>query len=404
MRDRGSRLSAAAFVVVTALAVPAAHAAGPRSQFVLSPEGNHLWAYDVASGRNQLVVRAVNGGDPGVAAPRGSDRRDINGQVCVTPDRTHVITGEDTVLHGGGGEGSHDPRIAGWAYLRITGSRLGAITVKQAGKLAPNAGAGPGYRGDPDNYGCGFLDTRRLLTTAIGNTLPGESANGQLLLWFAPFGAGYHRTTLRDGTAFYIGRVQHCEIDGTLATAGGIAVDRNGDVYVATNRPDGNGAPGAVWRYRGRWPRSPRECTPAFLAANIHREQVIPSVSGAPADPRATTPSAVVITPAHTLYVSSVFTGIVSEFSTSGQWLRDVYPVAPVSPPTGPTGRTPYGLVVTEDESLWIANLGIVVDQPAPDAGSVLRVRFTNGQPSPVGETMKSNLNFPDGLGVYSPK
>jgi hypothetical protein len=280
---------------------------------------------------------------------------------------------------------------------------LGAITVKQAGKLAPNAGAGPGYRGDPDNYGCAFLDRRRLLTTAIGNTLPGESANGQLLLWFAPFDAGYRRTKLRDGTAFYVGRVPHCEIDGTLATAGGLAVDRNGDVYAAANRPDGSGAPGAVWRYRGRWPRSPRECTPAFVAANIHREQVIPSMPGAPADPRATTPSAVVLTPAHTLYVSSVFTGIVSEFSTSGQWLRDVYPVAPVSPPTGPTGRTPYGLAIADDGSLWIANLGIVVDQPAPNAGSVIRVRFTNGQPQPVGDTMQSNLNFPDGLGVYAP-
>jgi streptogramin lyase len=131
---------------------------------------------------------------------------------------------------------------------------------------------------------------------------------------------------------------------------------------------------------------------------------VIPSLPGLPADPRATTPSSVVITPQGTLYVSSVFTGIVSEFTRAGTWLRDVFPLSPVAPVVPPVGRTPYGLAVTSDGSLWIANLGIVVDQPAPNAGSVIRVRFTNGQPAPMGDTMRSNLNFPDGLGVYNPR
>ena len=44
---------------------------------------------------------------------------------------------------------------------------------------------------------------------------------------------------------YYGGEVAHCEIDRGLATAGGIAVDDNGDVYVATNRPDDAGNPGA---------------------------------------------------------------------------------------------------------------------------------------------------------------
>ena len=92
-------------------------------EMVLGPEGNHLWAYDAASGDRQLVVRAVNGEDPGVAPPSGSDRRDINGQVCVSPDGRHVVTGEDTVVAGDGGDGgsSHDPRIAGWGYFRLRG-------------------------------------------------------------------------------------------------------------------------------------------------------------------------------------------------------------------------------------------------------------------------------------------
>jgi len=103
--------------IVAALAAFAmaasAHAAAPQ-QFVLSPEGNHLWAYDATSGQRQLLARAVNGSDPGAAAPNGL-RRDINGQICVSPDGSHVVTGEDTVVAGSGGEAgsSHDPRIAG---------------------------------------------------------------------------------------------------------------------------------------------------------------------------------------------------------------------------------------------------------------------------------------------------
>src|SRR4051812_9202989 len=232
------RTALTAFVALAVLGgVPAVTAqAAPKpatGQFVLSPEGNHLWAYDATTGAPQLVVRGVNADDPGATAPANSDRRDINGQVCVTPDQKHVITGEDTVLNGTGGEGSHDPRIAGWGWHRIIGSTLGKIAIQQQGKLAPEGGRGPGYTGDPDNYGCGFLDANRLLTTAIGNTLPGDPANGQLFLWFGPFTDGYQQVALPDGTGFFSGSVAHCEIDHTLATAGGIAIDTNGDTYVA---------------------------------------------------------------------------------------------------------------------------------------------------------------------------
>jgi len=116
------------------------------------------------------------------------------------------------------------------------------------------------------------------------------------------------------------------------------------------------------------------------------------------------TPSAVVISPQNTLYVSSVFTGTVSEFDKAGNWLRDIYPVSPLSPPTGPTGQTPFGLAFTGDGSLWIADLGVIGGDAAPDEGSVIRVTFdAAGNPTPLGQTVKDKLNFPDGLGVYTP-
>ncbi len=372
------------------------------TQFVLSPENNHLWAYDSKTNQAQLVVHGVDADDPGAEAPPASDRRDINGQVCVAPDGSHIITGEDTVL----GEGSsHDDRIAGWGYHRISGNTLGSIVVNQEGKLAPEGGRGPGYTGDPDNYGCGFLGANRLVTTAIGNTLPGEAANGQLFLWFGPFTDGYEQITPTNGPSFFSGSVAHCEVDHTLATAGGIAVDGN-DVYVAANRPDDQNNPGGIWKYSGAWPTSADQCVDGKVTG-ITKTLVIPAVqaTGAPVpDPRVVTPSAVVVSPQNTLYVSSVFTGTVSEFGKDGHWIRDIYPVSPVAPFTGPTGQTPYGLAFTNDGSLWIADLGIVLATPGPDTGSVIRVRFNAlGIPTPLGETVKDNIMFPDGLGVYSP-
>ena len=82
------------------------------------------------------------------------------------------------------------------------GSTLATITATEVGKLAPEApGTGPGYAGDPDNFGCGFLDDHRIVTTAIGNTLPGEPANGQLFIWFGDPEEGFTTgfTSVTDG-------------------------------------------------------------------------------------------------------------------------------------------------------------------------------------------------------------
>ena len=126
---------------------------------------------------------------------------------------------------------------------------------------------------------------------------------------------------------------------------------------------------------------------------------MIPTIKGLPVDPFAPTPSAVALSRRGTLFVSSVFTGTVSEFTTEGRWLRDVYPLVPIAPRTGPTGNTPFGLAVTADGSLWIADLGIILATPGPRTGSVVRVRPGAVLP----QTIRRGLTFPDGLGVYSP-
>lgn len=408
-RTSARRQLVAIVAVATAGAIVMAGAAAAppgasEVEIVLSAEANHLWAYDATTGEAQLVNGAVNPTrDPGASPPPGSEPRDINGQLCISPDGKHLIAGEDSVLpatEGGDGGDSHDPRIAGWGYFRIQGNHVGQVRIRQEGKLAPEAGSGPGYNGDPDNYGCGFLDGDRLFTTAIGDPLFGAPANGQLFLWFGPFDAGYHEVAA-DGVRFFVGEVDHCEIDGALATAGGIAIDDNGDVYVAANRPDDAGNPGAVWRYSGTWPTSAAECTPEFLEANITKTLVVPP---APVpNPVSLTPSAVVISPDDTLYVSSVFTGTVSEYTKDGVFVRDVWPQSPVAPRSGPFGDTPFGLAFTSDGALWIADIGIVGADAAAGEGSVRRVPFDGGSPQAPGETVAEGLDFPDGLGVYKP-
>jgi hypothetical protein len=394
--------------VVGLVATPlVARADDATPEFVLSPEGNHLWAYDTTTHERQLLIQAVNGAAPAegtVTAGPGMEHRDINGQICVAPDGHHIITGEDTVVSGSGS--SHAGDIAGWGYFTIHGDAIGDIIAHQAGKLAPTSAGGPGYSGDPDNFGCGFLDRERLFTTAIGNTTPPDEANGQLFLWFGPFDTGFRTTTNEAGITYYTGDVEHCVVDPALATAGGIAIDGN-DIYVAANRPDDESRPGGVWRYHSDdWPRTKTECeSPSFTYT---KTLVVPplAVDGVPLpEPRSLTPSAVVISPNDTLFVSSVFTGTVSEYTKDGAWIRDVYPTGPVAPRTGPTSNTPFGLAVTADGSLWIADLGIVLNDPVDGQGSLIRVRFdaVTGLPTPLGETVHDSLNYPDGLGVYTP-
>lgn len=394
------RRSLLAAVAMLATILPL-RANATASQFVLSPEDNQLWAYDAATGARGHIIQAVNGAQYGDA--NSAQRRDINGQICVSPDGSHIITGEDTVE----GEGSsHDPRIAGWGYFSISGSTLSTITATQIGKLAPEGAGGPGYTGDPDNFGCGFLDENRIVTTAIGNTTPPDDANGQLFIWFGPFTAGY-QTIESGGVTFQVGDVPHCELDHELATAGGIAIDDNGDVYVASNRPDDSMNPGGIWKYSGEFPSSVADCTPEWLAAHITKTLVVPFTNAAPVNPFAPTPSSVVITPEDTLYVSSVFSGTVSEFTKQGVWVRDIWPVSPVAPRTGPTTQTPFGLAITADGSLWIADLGIFLAFPVDGQGSLIKVSYVDTpagrQPLPLGETIHDGLTYPDGLGVYTP-
>ena len=200
----------------------AAHAA----VIVLNGQGNDLDAYSSRPPfRHQTVIETAT------RDPKGLD---INAQICFFPDGRTFIAGEDT--------GQPDP-VQGWGIFRLRGHRVGGLSAKQIGKLQPT------YQGATDNaenYGCGILSDGRVVTSDIGNQSAGDG-NGQLIIWFPPFTKGFE--VVKDGTK---GSVPYCKIDIGIATAGGIAVDADDNVYVASARPPTSG----VWRYSGPFPTS----------------------------------------------------------------------------------------------------------------------------------------------------
>jgi hypothetical protein len=358
--------------------------AGDSSQpvIVLNGQGNDLDAYASSPPfKTQKVI--TNREDD----PKGFD---INAQICFLPDGHTFIAGEDT--------GQPDP-VQGWGIFELKGKKVGTLKASQTGKLQPT------YQGSSDNaenYGCGILSDGRVLTTDIGNQADGDG-DGQLIVWFPPLTKGFK--TVKQGT---VGKVPYCKIDTTIATAGGIAVDDDDNVYVASARPPTAG----IWKYSGPFPTGPdadggcgqTDGTGAPLADTVAKELFIPA-----GDHQLVSPNAIVAAPdTGSWYVSSVFTGVINEYAPDGTFVRTILQPPPGEGP-GPdpisTG-SPLGLGVAPDGTLYFADIGIVISDdgvgPGDRTGSVRKIRFVGGEPQPP-ETMAEGLAFPDGIGIYVP-
>ena len=357
--------------------------AGPTTISIFNGETNRMNAYDAATFQKQRVV-------PSAADAPGGVGRDSNGQICFrrTPEGLFFIEGEDT------NQGTTQD-TAGWGYFRLTGTGVGNFQYEQVGKLIPT------YQPSPDggeNYGCGFLRDGRLLTSDIGNQAGGPS-NGQLIIWFPPFDTGAEHTP--DGV-LPVQPARYCKLDVALGTAGGIYIDDQDRVYVASAR----GTPG-IYRYSGAFPtsdtaaggcgRQDSTAAPLVDENRLQKERfIIPDLANV------VTPNAIARSPKGTFYVSSVFNGVIAEYDANGTFLRRVLSPAPsdTTPPFA-TG-TPLGIGVDSHGTLYYADIGIVTTGgigPGPLRGSVRRIRFVDDQPQPP-ETIDSRLNFPDGIGI----
>jgi len=394
MHSRNShRVRTAACILGAALILAATRFAGAqplvrispavpgRSIIVFNGENNRLNAYNSSSFAKQTFPS--NADDPGIG-------RDLNGQVCFTRDASgiHFILGEDT------NQGSSH-ETAGWGYFTLTGTRVGSLGHTEIGKLTPT------YQFTPDgaeNYGCGFLSDGRLLTTDVGNQATGVG-NGQLVLWFPPFTTGVDFTT---GGVLPVHPAHYCKLDIAIGTAGGIYIDPQDRIYVASQRVE----PG-IYRYTGPFPISDDEAggcgqtddTGAPLADSVNRELFIP------VDTNIATPSAIAASGHGTLYVSSVFNGVIAEYDQDGNFIRRV-----LEPPPGETlgansfsTGTPLGIGVDSNGTLYYADIGVVISDsgvgPGDNNGTVRRIRFEGGKPLPP-ETIDTGLGFPDGIGI----
>jgi hypothetical protein len=344
---------------------------------VFGGEGNNLQAYgDDGTDelqRQQVVTNRAEDAAAGI---------DINGQICFFPDDPNrFIAGEDT--------GQPDPP-AGWGIFDLAGAAVGDLMVSQAGKLSPTYQPADS---DPENYGCGFLEDGRILTTDVGNQA-GGAGTGQLIVWFPP----------------YVGEegVDHCKVDVGIATAGQIAVGPGDVVYVGSARGDTIG----VQQYTGDWPTAPNAAGGCgredATGAPLVDDGAITRTTLVQAGPNGlATPNGVAIGPEGTLFVGSVVTGVINEYETDGTFLRTI-----LSPPEGVTigtepiaTGTPFGIGIAPDGTLYYADIGIVSTPgegigPADGIGTVRVIRFgEDGDPEPP-VTVAEGLDFPDGIGV----
>ncbi|MDG2026633.1 MAG: PQQ-binding-like beta-propeller repeat protein [Acidimicrobiales bacterium] len=336
-------------------------------EVVFSGQGNDLVLYTLDGERQQVITNA--GEDP-------ENGRDINAQICFL-DETHFIAGEDT---------GQPVKIPGWGIFRLDGDRIGEFTATQVGKLVPTYQPADSQ---PEMFGCGVLPDGRVVLTDVGNQATGPGT-GQLMLFFPP--------TLGDVSSYRGEITAHCKLDIEIATAQSIAIDSD-TVLVAAARGPG------VTRYSDL-PLSHDGCSGDLCVGCDQFATPTTELFIDPADGGLGIANGIVQSPAGGWYVSSVLTGRINEYDADGAFVRVI-----LEPPDGETlgpetfsTGTPNGLAVTDDGTLWYADLAILVREngsigPGNAMGTVRAIRFVDGEPRPP-EIIEDGLRFPDALGV----
>ncbi len=355
-------LSLAALFCLQAGASPALAA----QELLYGAEGNRLRRYDIDTIKNpplneDILIEGAS------LDPNG---RDINGQICLFPDGSgRFVAGEDT--------GQPTPP-AGWGVFEADGTQVGKLTATYF-----VAGAEP--------FGCGFDPNGLLFSTEVGEQGFG-TPNGQLILWFPPYDEfpgpnGAYPNTNEPSTNF-------CKIATDIGTAGSIAIDAQGRVYVSSS----SGL--SVFRFSPPFPSSPdpnggcgsTDALGSPLADSVNRETFL-SLMGF------TAYTGLAIAPNGNLYVADILSGEIGEYDLDGNLVRMI-----LDPGPGPiTTGDPQGLAVDSDGTLYYTDLDLVGTfpdlGPGPN-GTVWRITFDGaGNPQPP-EIVREGLAFPDGLSV----
>lgn len=355
---------------------------------IFNPEGNNLWAYETTPPFASQKVNAAYHTFDGTAG--NTSGWDINGQICTfrRGGKQYLVSGEDTF--------QPDPP-AGWGIFELAGDRVGDLKLtRRVARLVPTYQETPD---EPDNYGCGVLSDGRIVTTDIGNEAGGP-ANGQLIIWFPKY----------QGEA-----VSFCKLDLHLATGQGIYVDDHDNVYLNSPRSaaEVDATSAGVFKYSPPFPTSADanggcgrlDNLGSPLADAIHKERVLSA-----GDHGLSTPSGIAGGPNGHFYVASVISGTINEYDEEWQYVRTVLKPAAgerISTTKTYSTGTPLGITLDEDGTLYYADIGIIIRPGGPGPGGHLgtlrRITFNeDGSPNPP-ETIADNLQFPDGVGLWTP-
>lgn len=368
------------------LAVGASAWADSAGELLYAAEGNRLWRFDVDTIRARPVLgeifieQAQDSEEPGGPGFDFSIRnRDINGMLCPFPDGSgRFVAGEDS--------GQPSPP-AGWGVFAPDGTQIGKLTPTYVVDL-------PGVPDNPEPFGCAFdPDSGLLFTTSVGEQGFGASS-GQLIVWFPPFdhfpgpagGPGTYPNNDELSTNF-------CKLAVDLSTAGGVAVDRSGRVYVSST----SGL--RIDRFSPPFPASVDDCTGidplgSPLAENVNREVFA----------RGDTYTGLALAPNGNLYAASVLNERIREFGTEGDRDGEIVRTLLEAPEDGSFDPgSPQGIAVGGDGTVYYADLDLVGTLPNVGPGPNGKVRAVHfdesGDPLPPVIVMQ-DLAFPDGVGV----
>lgn len=343
-------------------------ACGP--ELLYSSEGNRLRRFDLDGVATPPLVQDV------LIPSADEGGLDINGQICALPDGSGgFVAGEDT--------GQPDV-VPGWGVFDVAGTRIG--------KLAPTFQTDqPGSTSNAEPFGCAFDAEGRLFTSDVGNQASGDG-NGQLTVWFPPF------TEFPGAPAPYPNgarSTRFCKLAVDLPTAGSVAIDAQGRVYVTSARGAG------VVRFSPPFPSGPDaaggcgavDALGSPLADVVQRETFIPGTK---------TYSGIARRANGNWLVSAVFNGTVDEHDPNGVLLRSLV-ASPGETAIPFTNGHPQGIAVDCRGDLYYADLQLALGSggigPGPN-GKVRRVPLdVCGAPGPP-EVVREGLAFPDGLGV----
>ena len=387
------RRLAAALCAAHAFALAAAPVAR-AGELIYFPEANRLHRIDVDTiGKKQPPREEVliqNASDEGGVSDEQlfiAPNRDVNGMLCAFPDGSgRFLMGEDTR------QPSPPP---GWGVFEHNGLQIGKLTATYFPAQGDPHGCAFGPDPNPNDALLPPLFTSEVGTEDIGGD------NGQLILWFPPYDQfpgpprAYPDTDL-PSTNF-------CKITSDIGTAGGVAVDAVGRVYVAS-------ASGfEILRFSPPFPTAPNagggcggiDALGSPVADTVNRE-VFASQDDAHG---MTFFTGLAIGPNGNLFASSVVTGHIGEYDLDGNFVRLVVDPPgdpfPVVLPT-PTGN-PQGIAFDSKGTLYYADLDLQGTFPfmvdTGDNGKIWRVRFKNKKPL-APELVREGLAFPDAVAV----